>query len=266
MQKRLQPKTFTVSETFDISPNMRRIVLTGEDIRHLPADSAGQYVKLLFTPEGSTDLNTLTEGQRPVMRTYTISEFDTVQGRFSIDFVKHHHGDTVDQMQGGYASHWAIQAQAGDQISIGGPNSIQGLTEDYDWVFIIGDMTALPSVQLKAASLPADARGYVVLDLHSDADLPALKLPAGVELILRTGDLQTAPSLAERVASLPWLTGKPAIWCACEFSNMRAIRQHLSQQPEFDRKSCYISSYWKAGVTEDGHKVIKRDDQENYDG
>ncbi|QUJ69779.1 siderophore-interacting protein (plasmid) [Photobacterium sp. GJ3] len=264
MQKRLQPKTFTVQQTFNLSPAMRRIVLTGEAVRQLPADSAGQYVKLLFTPDGSTDLSGLADDQRPVLRTYTISEFDAGNGTLAIDFVKHHHAGEVNPETGGYASHWAMHASVGDTISLGGPNTIQGLSDGCDWVLLIGDMTALPSIQLKLARFAADARGYVVLDLHSNADLPDLKLPAGITLIVRTSE--STASLSERVSALTWLSGTPAIWCACEFSQMRAIRQHLNQQPDFDRKTCYISSYWKEGVTEDGHKVLKRDDQESYAG
>lgn len=272
MQKRLQPKTFTVQQAFDISPNMRRVILTGEDIRLLPADSAGQYVKLLFTPAGSTDLSTLPEGQKPVLRTFTISEFDAEQGNLSLDFVKHQHKgksqhkDELNPEQGGYACHWAMHAQPGEQISLGGPNTIQGLAEDSDWVLIIGDMTALPSIQLKTARLAADCRGYVVLALSCEQDLPALQLPAGVDLITVMEGEHSGNALAEKVTQLRWLEGSPAIWCACEFSNMRAIRQHISRQDQFDRKSCYISSYWKHGVTEDGHKVIKRDDQDSYHG
>ncbi|WP_027250695.1 siderophore-interacting protein [Photobacterium halotolerans] len=272
MQKRLQAKSFTVQQAFDISPNMRRVILTGKDIHHLPADSAGQYVKLLFTPAGSTDLSTLSEGQKPVLRTFTISEFDPEQGTLSLDFVKHHHKDKsqhrgeITPEQGGYACHWAMHTQPGEQISLGGPNTIQGLADDSDWVLIIGDMTALPSIQLKTARLAANSQGYVVLALGSEQDLPALQLPAGVDLITVIEGEHSGNALAEKVAALHWLEGKPAIWCACEFNNMRAIRQHISQQNQFDRKACYISSYWKLGVTEDGHKVIKRDDQDSYHG
>ncbi|MBV7262742.1 siderophore-interacting protein [Photobacterium sp. WH24] len=278
MQKRLQPKSFTVQQAFDISPNMRRVILTGEDIRHLPADSAGQYVKLLFTSAGSTDLSTLSEGQKPVLRTFTISEFDPEQGTLALDFVKHHHKDKsqrkdehqhkgeITPEQGGYACHWAMHTQPGEQISLGGPNTIQGLADDSDWVLIIGDMTALPSIQLKTARLAADSQGYVVLALSSEQDLPALQLPSGVELITVVDGERSGTALAEKVTQLRWPDGKPAIWCACEFSTMRAIRQHISQQDQFDRKTCYISSYWKHGVTEDGHKVIKREDQDSYHG
>ncbi|UIP30430.1 siderophore-interacting protein [Photobacterium sp. TLY01] len=272
MQKRLQPKTFTVQQAFDITPNMRRVILTGEDIRLLPTDSAGQYVKLLFTPAGSTDLSTLSDGQKPVLRTFTISEFDAEQGTLSLDFVKHQyqgehqHKDEITPEQGGYACHWAMHTQPGEQISLGGPNTIQGLAEDCDWVLIIGDMTALPSIQLKTDRLAANSQGYVVLALGSAQDLPALQLPEGVELITVIEGEHAGNALAEKVAALHWLEGKPAIWCACEFNNMRAIRQHISQQEQFDRKTCYISSYWKHGVTEDGHKVIKRDDQDSYHG
>jgi NADPH-dependent ferric siderophore reductase len=44
---------------------------------------------------------------------------------------------------------------------------------------------------------------------------------------------------------------------------MRALRQYFRNEKEVDRENIYISSYWKKGVSEDGHKVIKREDAES---
>ncbi len=48
-----------------------------------------------------------------------------------------------------------------------------------------------------------------------------------------------------------------------EFDSMRALRQYFRNEKEVDRENIYISSYWKQGVSEDGHKVIKREDAES---
>jgi NADPH-dependent ferric siderophore reductase len=44
---------------------------------------------------------------------------------------------------------------------------------------------------------------------------------------------------------------------------MRALRQYFRNDRDVEREFIYISSYWKNGVTEEGHKVIKREDAEN---
>ncbi len=48
------------------------------------------------------------------------------------------------------------------------------------------------------------------------------------------------------------------MWCACEFDDMRALRDYFRNQRNVEHDRIYISSYWKNGVSEDGHKVLKR--------
>ena len=54
----------------------------------------------------------------------------------------------------------------------------------------------------------------------------------------------------------------PAVWAACEFSEMRALRKLFNQDMGIAREQVYISSYWKRGRSEEQHKVDKRQDQE----
>ena len=43
---------------------------------------------------------------------------------------------------------------------------------------------------------------------------------------------------------------------------MRELRQYFRNEKEVAKENIYISSYWKRGVTKDGHKAIKRADAE----
>jgi NADPH-dependent ferric siderophore reductase len=43
---------------------------------------------------------------------------------------------------------------------------------------------------------------------------------------------------------------------------MRALRQYFRNEKQVKRENIYISSYWKLGVSEDGHKTIKQQDAE----
>lgn len=74
---------------------MQRVILQGDEFKSLQATDLGGYIKLMFHPEGHTDVSILEEGQRPVLRTYTISELDLVNGQIAVDFVKHE----VDEKQ-----------------------------------------------------------------------------------------------------------------------------------------------------------------------
>lgn len=152
-----------------------------------------------------------------------------------------------------------MAAQKGDTISIVGPGSISNLNTEAGWFFMAADMTALPALSAKIRTLPEEAKGYAVISVMSPADIQPLHAPAGMELIWLT----EGQALADSVRELEWLDGNASIWCACEFDSMRALRQYFRNEKEVDRENIYISSYWKQGVSEDGHKVIKREDAES---
>ena len=87
----------------------------------------------------------------------------------------------------------------------------------------------------------------------------ALKKPDGVTVIW-----EHEQPLPFRLTQLTWLEGIPAIWVACEFSDMRAIRAWLRDEKAVAHENIYISSYWKKGRSEDQHKIEKRLDSEAF--
>ena len=264
MNTKKMPKQLKVVASYAISPHMQRLEFTTDDIQYFAADSAGQYLKLMFTPSGGTDLSLLGPDEVPILRTYTIRQIDVANKRLAIDFVKHHVlavPSLISPATGGYGHYFAERAQVGDPIAVRGPGVIQPIDLNKDWLLLVADMTSLPALSVLIQTLPADARGFLVLEVLSTADIPVLRLPANVELspVVRG----QGESLSARVARLPWLAGQPAVWCACEFSDMRAIRSYVTDEHELDRAGCYFSSYWKVGVTEDGHKVFKQQDKDS---
>ncbi|EMN7341966.1 siderophore-interacting protein [Vibrio parahaemolyticus] len=255
MKKKPQPKTLVVTDTETITPNMQRITLQGEALSHFPRDCEGSYIKLLFNDMGGADLSILSEDDRPIMRTYTIRRFHPETSSIEVDFVRH----VTQDLQCGFAARWAMAAQKGDTISIVGPGSISNLNTEAEWFFMAADMTALPALSAKIRTLSEEAKGYAVISVMSPADIQPLHAPAGMELIWLT----EGQALADSVRELEWLDGIASIWCACEFDSMRALRRYFRNEKEVDRENIYISSYWKQGVSEDGHKVIKREDAES---
>ncbi len=255
MKKKPQPKTLVVTDTETITSNMQRITLQGEALSHFPRDCEGSYIKLLFNDMGGADLSILSEDDRPIMRTYTIRRFHPETSSIEVDFVRH----VTQDLQCGFAARWAMAAQKGDTINIVGPGSISNLNTEADWFFMAADMTALPALSAKIRTLPEEAKGYAVISVMSPDDIQPLHVPAGVELIWLT----EGQALADSVRELEWLDGNASVWCACEFDSMRALRQYFRNEKEVDRENIYISSYWKKGVSEDGHKVIKREDAES---
>ncbi len=237
------PRTLEVIHSHFLTPHMLRVTLGGPEMANFPEDQESAYVKLIFPQP--IDGHSLT-------RTYTISE--QRQHEIDVDFALH--GEQ------GVASNWAINAQPGNRILVGGPGPRKLIHMDADWFLLAGDMTALPAIKVNLAQLPPDARGYVVLKIVDESDIQPLDAPPGIEVhwvVNASADI-SGSTLLKRIERLTWLPGQPAVWAACEFHSMRALRKHFKQLCQWPKGFLYVSSYWKIGSTEDQHKIAKRDD------
>ncbi|MBO9477192.1 siderophore-interacting protein [Shimia sp. R11_0] len=232
-----------------VTPNMLRIVFAGESLAEFPDNCDGGYIKLIFpdVPRSHPD--------RPVMRTYSIRSFDAASGVMTVDFALH--GES-----GGIATDWALNARVGDNILIAGPGTIKMVDPAADWYLIAADMTGLPALLCNVERLPATAQGYVVVEVRSEADKVALELPENVEMhwVINAAPEVEKGALVEKVKAMPWLDGKVSVWTACEFDTMRSLRGYYRNDRAVGRDQFYLSSYWRAGRTEDQHKVDKQAD------
>lgn len=240
------PRQLEVLDYRDVTSHMRRITFGGAGYANFPPDVEGSYIKLFFDHDG----------QAPTVRTYTVRHQRHSEGEIDVDFVLHGDDDN------GVASTWAVDVTVGDVLTVGGPGPGRMINTDADWYFLAGDMTALPALSVNLALLPAHARGYVVIEVLSEADRQNLSVPTGMGIHwVVNPHSATAPALfLDKVTSLPWLQGEAAVWAACEFNNMRALRHYFKQQRQVGKQKLYVSSYWKNGSTEDQHKRIKRED------
>lgn len=273
MSKKPNSRLLTVIDSQQLTPNMQRISFQADDLSHFPADAEGGYIKLLFTENGDTDISQLPADSRPKMRTYTIRNLRRSLEQLDVDFVRHEHcvinktaiddraiDHTVSE-HGGFAAAWSQSARIGDTISIAGPGEIKPINLNVDWYFLVADMTALPALAAQLKKLPQAATGYAVVEINHTDDKQTLIKPDGIEVVWVIAN-STDTDLASQVQSLNWLSGVVSVWCACEFSTMRALRQYFRNEKAVDKDNLYISSYWKSGCTEDGHKIAKRNDNE----
>lgn len=239
------PRTLIVQDVLDLTPNMRRIRFTGEDLRDFPNDQESGYVKLVLEHQGVM-----------VRRTYTVRRFDPVSLLLDVDFVMH--------CDGGPASAWAAAAKIGDSIPVGGPGPKKLVDLSADWFLIAGDMTALPAISVNIELLPEDAKGYVAIEILHERDRQDLKVPPGVELhwVVNAHASENDFPLLDKVKEFEFLRGRPSIWVAGEFHTSRAIRRYLKLERTVARDEVYASSYWHIGLSEDRHKVAKAADQD----
>ena len=245
---RREPRELKVIGSKRITTNMHRVTLGGKGMRDFPEDHEGGYVKLNFPQPDS---------ERPVTRTYSICI--QRENEIDIDFVLH--GD------GGPASRWAVDCRDGETIMVGGPGPKTLVDYQADWFLLAGDMTALPAISVNIKQLPADAIGYVVIEVIDEADIQPLSTPVGFEVkwLVNPKPGENAKLLSDYVRSLPWLDGQPSVWVACEFNCMRNLRDYLRTERQLSRDNLYISSYWKHGSTEDSHRDAKRADAKALD-
>lgn len=244
------PRTFTVMAKRLVTPGMLRVTLGGPALAGFPEGQEGGYLKLRMPAAGRQE--------RPIVRTYTIAH-QRADG-LDVDFALH---GTIDDA--GPATRWALSAQPGDLIEAGGPGAAKPLPAGFAFYLVAGDMTALPAIAANLRRLPAEARGQVFLEIASDEDRQDLPCPAGLAITwLVNAHPGAAPMLlaeAVRSKALPLPDGTYA-WAACEFSAMRALRQVLREEQGLGPDRLYISSYWKAGLSEDDHRKVKRADAE----
>ena len=247
MSTRPEPRELTVLASRRLSPSMQRVSLGGPGLAGFPAGQRGGYVKL-FLGEGAS-------GKR-IIRTYTIREQH--KDRLEIDFALHG-GEAA-----GPATPWALSVEEGSTIMVGGPGAAKPLPDGHDFYLVAGDMTALPAIGVNLAALNRETSGFAAIEVQSEDDIQQLDAPRGFEVRwLVNAEPGTQPSLlSDTLRAVPLPQGTVAGWAACEFSSMQRLRAYLRDELQLGGGSLYISSYWKAGLVEDEHKLVKREDAE----
>ena len=250
-----------VVSSIKITPGMQRVTLTGSDLANFPEGQESGYIKLYFNQAGEAlkykPEPDPTPETKPMLRTYTIRQFDSQKREMVVDFVLH-----GEKGHSGPAANWASTAKEGDPLVISGPGATKLVDNKADWFLIAGDMTALPAISCNLEQLPDHAKGYAVIEIQNEADKQSIKTPEGIEIhwLVNPKPGVTSNTLLDRIKTLPWLNGRPSIWAACEFNSMRALRQFFKNEKQLSSKDIYISSYWKNGLNEERHKVEKRKD------
>ncbi|SAH99132.1 iron utilization protein [Bordetella ansorpii] len=172
-------------------------------------------------------------------RYYTLRRVDARAGWVDIDFVLHR--------PRGPGSAFAQAARPGDICAISRPCG-RGARPAGQYL-IAGDETALPAMARIAESLPADARGAMLIEVDGAAERIDFAAPAGmaVHWLYRDGArASTSPLLLSGVRAA--LAGLPApdpslfVWMAGEWRVAGALRPLLATY----KPNSLCVSYWRA--------------------
>lgn len=233
-------RTLTVAGPERLGAHMLRVRFTSEELDGFESPAPDDHVKLFLPGSGS-------EGGRPAMRDYTPRAWDVAAGTFVLDFALH---------EAGPATAWALAAQSGDRIQIGGPRGSAVVADDFDWYLLIGDETALPAIARRIEELRADVR--VIVRIAADAPGDVFPLPERAEVDVTWTFRTEGGSDAERLAALipsPLPAGEGYVWIAAEAGEARALRAHITETLGHPREWVKAAGYWTRGVA-DAHERI----------
>jgi NADPH-dependent ferric siderophore reductase len=228
---RLPRRNVAVSEVSHLTPQLIRIVATGELEDWSVSGGPGGHFKV-FIPEAGSEEH--------VMRTYTVREYDGAAGRLTVDFAVHADGP---------ATSWAVNAAPGAPFQISGAaRSGYEPSDGAGWTVFVADQSALPAVAAIVEALPA---GYPVRAL---IEVPATDEQLGLDsradlrvewIVERDGPCE---QLVAAAAALELPSGEGDIWVGCEADAMRRIRRNLLHDRGLSPRALHTRAYWKRNV------------------
>jgi NADPH-dependent ferric siderophore reductase len=230
----------TVQAVRELSPRLRRITFTGEDLGRFAWNGPAAHIKVILDPAGGP-------GGRALMRTYTARRYDGARRELDVDFVLHGEGP---------ASSWAAQARPGQTLDIAGPGKAYNIDPAATHYLLLGDDSALPALATLLEALPGSARVTVLLELAHEADragLDANHPGLALHCLVRGEDPRQAgePLLAAlRQRDLPPAGDTSRIYVACESGAVRRIRHHLLAERGWPAAQLVTRGYWKLGATD----------------
>ncbi len=166
-------------------------------------------------------------------RYYTVRRVDgsDIHGGLVLDIVVH---------EVGLVTEWASRECVGEQVTITEPKATYAPPDDAEWLFLVGDLTAMPAMAriAESTSLPTRIWAEVPDDLPdylaSSAEVTWLPFP------------EEGSGLAAVVESMVWPDGPGYFWMAGESAQMRAIRKYLMRER---RGTAYdVMGYWRAAA------------------
>lgn len=232
----LRRRLLTVTATTRITPQMQRITLTSPELKDFVSASFDDHVKLIFPGTGDT----------PEMREYTPRSFDNAQDTLTIDFALH---------DAGPATAWAMTAKAGDTLQIGGPRGSAVIPDDFDWVVLIGDETALPAIGRRLEELRPDVP--VATFVIGDAQDIATKAVWTAQWILRDGIADDTTLLQRALDGYAFPAGEGFVWIAAEAQVARSLRAYVTGPRGHAKAWTKAAGYWTRGQADTSVKSIE---------
>lgn len=234
----LKRRELTVEAVENVTPNMLRITLSGDDLADFPSAAPDDHVKIFLAAA---------DGDEPERRDYTPRRFDTKQGRLVLDFAVH---------EAGPATQWALDAAPGTKLSIGGPRGSAVVSGVKRWL-LIGDETALPAIGRRIEEAGADETITVFATVEGPQEEQRFESKASVDVHYVHRPLSQAAESDALLEALETLDLKPEtfVWVAAEAFVARAVRAHLVEKHGLPLTWLKAAGYWTKGQADTAGKI-----------
>jgi NADPH-dependent ferric siderophore reductase len=221
------------------TPRMLRLGFHSADLHDFTSPSPDDHVKLFFPG---------TDGGTASMRDFTPRRFERERGILVIDFALH---------DGGPANDWAVSAQIGDTLEIGGPRGSTVVSDDFDWYLLIGDETALPAIGRRVEELRAGVPVITCAVVADEGEVQSWQSDADWTPVWVTREplADDAALLRRALAGRALPSGDGFVWIACEASVARALRSYVIDERGQPRAWTKAAGYWKRGQADGGEKI-----------
>lgn len=234
-----------------LTPHMVRIFAGGDGFAAFePNEFTDAYVKVLFPRPGVTYPDPFDMGviraeypaeQWPVMRSYTVRQYDPDARELAIDFI--HHGDE------GVGGPWAHQVRPGDEMLVNGPGGVYAPGAEADWHLLVGDESALPAIAVSLETMPAGALAHVFLEVEDASEEQPLVTKADAQV--RWLHRSAGADLVGAVRELEFPDGTLQAFVHGEAGFVRRLRRFLLDEREMRKDLLSISGYWRRGATDE---------------
>ena len=236
----LRRRSLRVLRVEYVTPAMRRVTLGGEDLEGFTSLGADDHVKLFLPGDDGAIAG----------RDYTPRSFDPAARELAIDFALH---------EAGPATRWALQAEIGSCLEIGGPRGSLVIGDTFDWWLLIGDETALPAMGRRVEELGVRTRVLTLGIVADRQEEQSWRTEAQHEAHWVYRPLERADDPAPVLAALErieWPEGDGFVWIAAETHVARAVRAFVVERRAHPTDWLRSSGYWKRGVA-DAHETIE---------
>lgn len=220
-------RDLTVRDKVYLTPHMIRVTLEGPELDGFTSLGADDHIKLFFGDE---------------MRDYTPRRYDPDAGALVLDFAVH---------DAGPATTWAVAAQSGDSLTIGGPRGSAVIAPVFDWYLLIGDETALPAIGRRVEELTDGVQAITLTAIPGQADEQSFETAADHSAYWVHRPVDQAADAAPLLDALRRMTlpeGDGFIWIAAEAQVARALKQYVLSDLGHPPQHLKASGYWVDGA------------------